>query len=261
MISNTVEQPCSGRLMNLNDCHKHQLPEQLPGNQNAFEIDSYLQSWSAANDTAIESRQPSALTQDQIWVKAFQAGNTQVFNHLVTKYERRLRNMVSRIIYHRDDVDDILQETWMNVYKALGNFRGDAQFYSWLYRIAQNTAISAVKKEIVKKKAFESGYSDQDYTPDAYNEDSPLNLSNPSYSPEEHLLDQQLEQKLEEGIAKLSKDIKETFIYREMHGLSYQQIANIQDIPIGTVRSRINRARDIISNQKGLEDINLSPAI
>ncbi|GLQ30129.1 sigma-70 family RNA polymerase sigma factor [Litoribrevibacter albus] len=257
MISTTIEQPCSGSLMNLQDCQKSQLPENLSSVQYGFQLDQLLKSDSAAN----EAQHQEVLTQDQIWVKKFQDGDTRVFNHLVNKYERKLRNMVSRIIFHRDDVDDILQETWLSVYKALKSFRGDAQFYSWLYRIAQNTAISAVKREIVKKKAFEPGYVDQEYAQDAYNEDSPLNLTNPSYSPEEHLLDQQLEQKLEEGIAKLSKDLRETFIYRERHGLSYQQIASIQAIPIGTVRSRINRARDIITSQRGLEDINLTPVV
>lgn len=257
MISNTVEQPCSGSLNNLNDCQKGQLPENLSSVQHAFELDHMLKTATAANEAKHEQK----LTQDQIWVKQFQSGKTEVFNLLVNKYERKLRNMVSRIIYHRDDVDDILQETWLSVYKALKNFRGDSQFYSWLYRIAQNTAISAVKREIIKKKAFEPSSSDKDYLQDSYNEDSPLNLTNPSYSPEEHLLDQQLNEKLETGINQLSKDLRETFVYREMHGLSYQQIAQIQSIPIGTVRSRINRARDIIVHQKGLEDINLVPAV
>ncbi|MFC3151190.1 sigma-70 family RNA polymerase sigma factor [Litoribrevibacter euphylliae] len=257
MISSTVEQPCSGSLNNLNDCQKSQLPENLSSVQYAFQLDQMLKTAKAANEASHEK----TLTQDQIWVQQFQSGKTEVFNHLVHKYERKLRNMVSRIIFHRDDVDDILQETWLSVYKALKNFRGDAQFYSWLYRIAQNTAISAVKREIIKKKAFEPSSSDKEFLQDSYNEDSPLNLTNPSYSPEEHLLDQQLTEKLEEGISQLSKDLRETFVYREMHGLSYQQIADIQAIPIGTVRSRINRARDIITHQKGLEDINLVPAI
>lgn len=179
---------------------------------------------------------------DQALVERVQKGDKNAFNLLVTKYQQRVANLVSRYIKNHSDVQDVVQEAFIKAYRALPNFRGDSAFYTWLFRIAVNCA----KNHLVASNRKPSS-SDLDVE-DAENYDSGEALR-VNASPEKLLLTQEIKAVIFRTIEKLPEDLRTAINLRELDGLSYEEIAEVMECPVGTVRSRIFRARDAIDKQ------------
>ena len=179
---------------------------------------------------------------DQALVVRVQAGDKQAFDLLVRKYQHRIIKLVGRFVRNSDEVQDITQEAFIKAYRAIGGFRGEAAFYTWLYRIAINTA---------KNYLVSNDRKMLDYAVDA---DDAEQFESGDWlrefaTPERELLAQELKQTIFSTISKLPAELKEAITLREMENLSYEEIAQVMDCPIGTVRSRIFRAREVIDNE------------
>lgn len=182
---------------------------------------------------------------DALLVKRCVAGDHKAFELLVVKYERRIQRLIGRMVRDVDLVEDIAQETFIRAYRALAQFRGDAQFYTWLYRIAVNTAKKALmdmkRNPTVSENAFKS--SDDDET-------SPLeNELTSSETPDAVLASKEIAQMVNAAMDALPEELRQAITLREIEGLSYEEISEAMSCPIGTVRSRIFRARDAISQR------------
>ncbi len=179
---------------------------------------------------------------DQSLVERVQQGDKKAYDVLVLKYQHRIIKLVARFIRDADEVQDVAQEAFIKAYRALKNFRGDSAFYTWLYRIAINTA----KNHLVSasRRATESAVDAQDA--EQYDSGDWLREYG---TPEKELLANEIRQVIYKTISDLPSDLKEAITLREMEGLSYEEIAEVMDCPIGTVRSRIFRAREAIDNQ------------
>lgn len=179
---------------------------------------------------------------DQALVERVQQGDKRAFDLLVLKYQHRVMKLIARLVRNADDVQDVAQESFIKAYRALKNFRGDSAFYTWLYRIAINTA----KNHLVAsgRKATTSAVDAQD----AEQYDSADWLREYA-TPEREVLASEMSDVINKCISDLPDDLKEAITLREMEGLSYEDIAAVMDCPIGTVRSRIFRAREAIDTQ------------
>jgi len=179
---------------------------------------------------------------DQALVVRVQQGDKHAFDVLVLKYQVRVMKLVARFMRNPDDVQDVAQEAFIKAYRALKNFRGDSAFYTWMYRIAINTA----KNHLVaaKRRATDSAIDAQDA--EQYDNGDWLREYG---TPERELLANEIKQVIHDTISALPGDLKEAITLREMEGLSYEEIATVMDCPIGTVRSRIFRAREAIDQQ------------
>ena len=176
---------------------------------------------------------------DKVLVERVRKGDKQAFNLLVAKYQYKIQNLISRFIKDRSEQEDVTQEAFIKAYRAIANFRGDSAFYTWLYRIAVNTA----KNHLVGASRRPPG---QDIDPDenaAVNAASGLIELN---SPEQILQNDELVSVIRAAIAALPDELKQAITLREFDGLSYEDIAEVMGCPIGTVRSRIFRAREAI---------------
>ncbi|MCK9505946.1 MAG: RNA polymerase sigma factor RpoE [Porticoccaceae bacterium] len=179
---------------------------------------------------------------DKQLVERVQKGDKRAFDMLVLKYQYKVHGIVSRYINDFDEVNDVVQDAFIKAYRALGNFRGESQFYTWLYRIAVNTAknylVSRSRRPPASDVDFEEAefYSGSDGLKDV---DSPENL----------LFRDELEKVVDDAIQSLPEDLKTALTLREFEGLSYEDIATVMDCPVGTVRSRIFRAREAIDGQ------------
>ena len=178
---------------------------------------------------------------DQALVERAQKGEHKAFELLVSKYQRRLTRLLSRFIKDEHEVNDVAQEALIKAYRALPNFRGESAFYTWLYRIGINTAKNFL--DTSGKRPFMSA--------DVANEEGDiLDLADQladNHTPEAEMLNREILQTVEAAVAKLPEDLRKAITLREMEGLSYEEIAQIMDCPIGTVRSRIFRAREVIA--------------
>ncbi len=179
---------------------------------------------------------------DWLLVRRVQAGEKAAFDLLVKKYQQKVMNLVSRYIKDNAEVMDIAQEAFIKAYRALPNFRGESAFYTWLYRIAINTA----KNFLVAKGRRPPGTDVEASEAEAY---SNVDALKEHASPERMVLSHELKQILFDAIEKLPKDLKKAIELRELEGLTYEQIAEEMDCPVGTVRSRIFRAREIIDEK------------
>lgn len=180
---------------------------------------------------------------DQEWVRRVQHGDKHAFDFLVKKYQRRLARLLSRFVRDSAEVEDVTQEAFVKAYRALPSFRGESAFYTWLYRIGINTAknyLVAAKQRPILSADFE----DEDGDKTSAGEQIPdLN------TPETEYMNRQIVETVNQAVAALPEDLRTAITLREMEGLSYEDIAIAMDCPIGTVRSRIFRARDAISAQ------------
>lgn len=176
---------------------------------------------------------------DKVLIERVQNGDKQAFNFLVIKYQNKICNLISRYVKNNADVQDVAQETFIKAYRALSSFRSESAFYTWLYRIAVNTA-----KNYVVAQGRRPPSRDID-AEDAENFESAGSLKEIS-NPENLLLSEQLRQVVFSSIESLPSDLKLAITLREMDGLSYEEIAEVMDCPVGTVRSRIFRARETI---------------
>ncbi|HEB58354.1 MAG TPA: RNA polymerase sigma factor RpoE [Gammaproteobacteria bacterium] len=179
---------------------------------------------------------------DQALIERVQSGDKQAFDVLVGKYQHKIANLVSRYIRDPMDVQDLVQESFIKAYRALANFRGDSAFYTWLYRIAINTA----KNHLVAQSRRPPG-SDIDAT-EAEQYDGESSLKEYA-SPERVAMKDEIADVVVRAIDALPEDLKTALTLREMEGMSYEEIAEVMDCPIGTVRSRIFRAREAVDKQ------------
>ncbi|GAC28055.1 RNA polymerase sigma factor RpoE [Brumicola pallidula] len=176
---------------------------------------------------------------DQELVEQVQKGNKNAFNLLVIRHQNKVMNIVSRYVKNSGDVADVTQEAFIKAYRALPNFRGESAFYTWLYRIAVNSAKNYLTSQGRKPPASDVDASEADY----YDGSDALKENN---SPERALLSDELQQKLFTAIDVLPEDLRSAITLREIEGLSYEEIAAVMECPVGTVRSRIFRAREAI---------------
>jgi RNA polymerase sigma-70 factor (ECF subfamily) len=178
------------------------------------------------------------LTDQQI-VEKVQRGDKNAFNLLVVKYQHKVAHLVSRYVKNTGDIADVSQEAFIKAYRALPNFRGESAFYTWLYRIAVNSAKNYIVAQGRKPPANDVDVAEADY----YDGSDALKENN---SPERSLMSGQMEKLLYGAMDKLPEDLRMAITLRELEGLSYEEIAKVMDCPVGTVRSRIFRARESI---------------
>jgi RNA polymerase sigma-70 factor (ECF subfamily) len=180
---------------------------------------------------------------DALLVERTVAGDQKAFELLVIKYERRIQRLIGRMVRDVDLVEDIAQETFIRAYRALAQFRGDAQFYTWLYRIAVNTAkkflMDLKRNPTVSENSFKT--ADDDETSRVENE-----LTSPE-TPEAVLASKEIAEMVNSAMDALPDELRQAITLREIEGLTYEEIADAMNCPIGTVRSRIFRAREAIS--------------
>lgn len=181
---------------------------------------------------------------DQQLVERVQQGDKQAFDLLVVKYQRKLTRLLSRFIRDSAEVEDVAQEAFIKAYKALPSFRGESAFYTWLYRIGINTAKNFLVSQGRRAPTTNQGFDNED----AENFDSGSKLREMN-TPESELMSKQIAQTVNQTLEALPEELKTAITLREIEGLSYDEIASIMDCPIGTVRSRIFRARDAISEK------------
>ncbi len=190
---------------------------------------------------------PPAPDSDVMLVQRTLAGEQRAFELLVIKYQRRVERLIGRMVRDVDLVPDIAQETFIRAYKALGQFRGDAQFYTWLYRIAVNTAkkqlLELKRDPLIYQSQMSSGEDDETSAP----EYEPNVGASDSETPEAVLASKEIAEAVNAAMEALPEELRMAISLREMDGLSYEEIAQALDCPIGTVRSRIFRAREAIS--------------
>jgi len=180
---------------------------------------------------------------DQQLVVRVQRGDKAAFDLLVSKYQRKIFRLLSRLIRDQAEVEDIAQEAFIKAYRALPNFRGDSAFYTWLYRIAINTA----KNHLVSQGRRAPTTTEADIEEaETFDDGDHLRDLN---TPESMLLSKQVGEAVNRAIDQLPEDLRTAIVLREIEGLSYEEIAESMSCPIGTVRSRIFRAREAIAQE------------
>jgi len=195
------------------------------------------------SDRAVpEARVGVVFDTDQELVRRVQKGDKRAFDLLVRRYQHKIHGLVSRFIRSPDEIDDVVQESFIKAYRALPRFRGDSAFYTWLYRIAINTSKNQLVARSRRPPDVDVEVSDAEFLDGA-------DHLRESENPENALARDQLEQAIDEAIRGLPEDLRSAVTLREFDGLSYEQIAAIMECPVGTVRSRIFRAREAIDKR------------
>ncbi len=179
---------------------------------------------------------------DKELVRRVQKGERRAFDLLFIRYQHKILNLVGRYLRDTQDIEDVTQEAFIKAFRALPRFRGDSAFYTWIYRIAINTA----KNHVVARSRRPPGV-DVDVDDAEFMDGSEV-LKEPE-NPESVMARDQLSAVIDTAIADLPEDLRSAVTLREFDGLSYEQIAEIMDCPVGTVRSRIFRAREFIDKQ------------
>ena len=181
---------------------------------------------------------------DALLVERVKRGDVKAFEMLVVKYQRRIERLIGRMVRDTDLVQDIAQETFIRAYRALPSFRGESAFYTWLYRIAVNTAKKALvdlkRDPVVLESALQGG--------DDADETSRVETTlTDAETPDAVLASREIAAAVNAAVENLSEDLRQAVTLREIEGLSYEEIAEVMNCPIGTVRSRIFRAREAIA--------------
>lgn len=179
---------------------------------------------------------------DQRLVERVKRGEKRAFDILVLKYQARIINLVSRFVRNPADAMDVTQDAFLKAYRALPKFRGDSAFYTWLYRIAVNTAKNYLAVQARRPLEAEEDISEIEH----FEGDSTLK---DQATPEHLLLTEEIQATVIATIEELPEDLRTAITLREVDGLSYEEISNVMECPIGTVRSRIFRAREAIDKQ------------
>ncbi|MFN7888468.1 MAG: RNA polymerase sigma factor RpoE [Betaproteobacteria bacterium] len=178
---------------------------------------------------------------DWVLVERVQRGDQRAFGLLASKYQRKIFRLLSRLIRDPAEIEDVAQEAFIRAYRALPNFRGESAFYTWLYRIAINTAknhlVAQGRRLPPATPALDEDGQERDGEPTTSHRDTPESL----------LATRQVGDAVERAVARLPADLRTALMLREMEGLSYEEIAQSMGTPIGTVRSRIFRARDAVA--------------
>ncbi|NLY35222.1 MAG: RNA polymerase sigma factor RpoE [Alcaligenaceae bacterium] len=174
-------------------------------------------------------------------VARVQKGDKRAFDLLVLKYQRKIMRLLSRMLNNQAEVEDIAQETFIKAYRALPQFRGESAFYTWLYRIAINTArnwLSSNQRKMLVSDTFETKEGET-----FSQSDNLIDID----TPESRMVSSEIAQTVNKAIEDLPEDLRMAIVLREIEGLSYEEIAQTMECPIGTVRSRIFRAREAIA--------------
>ncbi len=179
---------------------------------------------------------------DQQLVERAQRGDKHAFELLVVKYQRRLARLISRFVRDSAEVEDVTQEAFIKAYRALPSFRGDSAFYTWLYRIGINTAKNYLVS--LRRRAPTTTQFDVEESEDFEGSEQMHDMN----TPEQELMSKQVAGVVNATLLKLPEDLRTALTLREIEGLSYEEIAEIMSCPIGTVRSRIFRARETIAS-------------
>ncbi|USD20311.1 RNA polymerase sigma factor RpoE [Microbulbifer variabilis] len=180
-----------------------------------------------------------ASTSDRELVERVQKGDKRAFDLLVLKYQHKIVAVVSRFIKDHSEVQDVTQEAFIKAYRALANFRGDSAFYTWMYRIAINTAKNHLVSRSRRPPSSDVDLEDAEFY-------SGADLLRDNETPENQMFRDQLESAVHRAIRALPEDLRSAVTLRELEGLSYEEIAEVMGCPVGTVRSRIFRAREAI---------------
>lgn len=180
---------------------------------------------------------------DQQLVERVQAGDKRAFDLLVGKYQHKIVGLVNRYVYDHHEAMDIAQEAFIKAYRALPRFRGDSAFYTWLYRIAINTAKNHLVSKGRRPPDVDVDAADAEYF------DSDNNELRELENPENSLFKDELERAVKRALDQLPEDLRAALTLREFEGMSYEDIAAVMDCPVGTVRSRIFRAREAIDKE------------
>jgi RNA polymerase sigma factor RpoE len=190
-----------------------------------------------------EGRRMSERDIDQQLVERAQQGDKHAFDLLVSKSQRKLGRLLSRFVRDAGEVEDVTQEAFVKAYRALPSFRGDSAFYTWLYRIGINTAknyLASMGRRVPTSTSYDSQEAE------AFDDSDQLRDLN---TPENLLMSKQIAQTVNQSMDRLPEELRAAIVLREIEGMSYEDIARIMDCPIGTVRSRIFRAREAIAEQ------------
>jgi RNA polymerase sigma-70 factor, ECF subfamily len=179
---------------------------------------------------------------DQQLVQRVQAGDKSAFNLLVLKYQHRVLKLVGRFVSDAAEAEDVAQDAFLKAYRALASFRGESAFYTWLYRIAINTAKNALVANRRRPVDFNLDLQD----PEQYERQARLKDED---TPEGVLLTDEIREVVERAMEQLPEDLRRAIVLRELEGMSYEEIAEAMDCPVGTVRSRIFRAREAIDKK------------
>jgi RNA polymerase sigma-70 factor (ECF subfamily) len=179
---------------------------------------------------------------DQLLVERVQKGDKSAFDLLIAKYQHRIISLVARYVSDQSEAQDVAQEAFIKAYRAIDRFRGDSAFYTWLYRIAINTA----KNWLVARKRRPPATDIDAVDAEQYDLESRLKEQG---TPENELMREEIKRTVFDTISELPDDLRTAIMLREMEGMSYEDIAITMDCPIGTVRSRIFRAREAIDEK------------
>ena len=184
---------------------------------------------------------------DLALVQRVQRGDIRSFDLLVIKYQRRVERLISRFVRDTDLVQDLAQEAFIRAYRALPQFRGESAFYTWLYRIAVNTAKKQLmvlgRDPVITESALAERREQEDET------SAPQLEQRDDETPEAVLAGKEVARVVNEAVQALSQDLRQALVLREIEGLSYEEIAQVMNCPVGTVRSRIFRAREAIAQR------------
>lgn len=180
---------------------------------------------------------------DQQLVVRAQHGDQQAFGLLVSKYQRKLSRLLSRLVRDPAEVEDVAQETFIKAYRALGSFRGDSAFYTWLYRIGINTAKNYLVSQ-GRRTPTRTGFDTEEA--EGFEEGDQLRDIN---TPERLLFSKEIGETINAAMEALPEELRTAVMLREIEGMSYEDIAKMMDCPIGTVRSRIFRAREAVAEK------------
>ncbi|MDX1668247.1 MAG: RNA polymerase sigma factor RpoE [Limnobacter sp.] len=181
--------------------------------------------------------------EDFALVLRVQEGDKAAFNVLVSKYHRRLSRLLTRLLKNQEDIEDVIQESFIKAYRAIGNFRGESAFYTWIYRIAINSAKNLLVTQSRRPNTVNQNSDNENET---FEDNSALSNID---TPESLIQTQQIGEAVNQAMMALPEDLRDAIVMRELDGLSYEEIATAMDCPIGTVRSRIFRAREAISEK------------
>jgi len=179
---------------------------------------------------------------DQQLVERVQKGDKRAFDVLVLKYQHRIYSLVTRFIRDPDEVQDVVQEAFIKAYRALPGFRGESAFFTWLYRIAINTAKNYLVSRSRRPPGADVDIEDAEYLESA-------GALRDLAGPENQLMTEQLRAVIDKAIRALPEDLRTALTLREFEGLSYEEIAEVMRCPVGTVRSRIFRAREAVDHE------------